>query len=210
MRRPGNRLHSDEDRVAREVCAAARTVFRLGWAVTGGNISVRVGDAIIVTPRGMAADHCCRIRRRDLCWVDVNAKRVRGGEPSRETPVHVAIYQHAKSVRAVVHTHPPYLLSFSDRPDLLRTATESAATLRMMICEATGEQSASLADRISQSLTTDGDSASSSYGLAIFVPRHGLFAASSSIERAVYLSAKLEENARVVLMERLLSLASRE
>lgn len=75
--------------------------------VTGasGNISVRSGDLVAVTPAGMMLD---RMEPADCPVVDL-AGRLAEGEraPSSETPMHLALYE-ATPAAAIVHTHSTY------------------------------------------------------------------------------------------------------
>ena len=74
---------------------------------TAGNLSVRAGDHIIITPSGAAYD---RLEPEDLATVDMAGRivDVRGeNRPSSETPLHLAVYR-GTDARAVVHTHSPF------------------------------------------------------------------------------------------------------
>ncbi|MFD0684673.1 class II aldolase/adducin family protein [Actinomadura fibrosa] len=75
--------------------------------VTGasGNISVRAGDLVAVTPGGMMLD---RMEPADCPVVDVAGRLVDGERaPSSETPMHLALYE-ATPGTAIVHTHSTY------------------------------------------------------------------------------------------------------
>jgi L-fuculose-phosphate aldolase len=77
---------------------------------TSGNLSVRAGRLIAVTPSG--------VDYRDLtpeliCVVDLAGNRVEAGlEPSSELPMHTSVYRHTDA-GAVVHTHPLYCTALS-------------------------------------------------------------------------------------------------
>lgn len=74
---------------------------------TAGNLSVRVGDHVIITPSGAAYD---KLEPEDLATVDIEGQilNVRGSNrPSSETPLHLAVYR-ATDAQAVVHTHSPF------------------------------------------------------------------------------------------------------
>ncbi|GAA4154496.1 class II aldolase/adducin family protein [Actinomadura keratinilytica] len=89
-----------------EVCRIGRQLAETGL-VTGssGNISVRVGDLVAVTPGGMMLD---RMAPEDCPVLDMSGQVVEGERaPSSETPMHLAIYE-ASGASAVVHTHSTY------------------------------------------------------------------------------------------------------
>ena len=89
-----------------------------GLAVgTAGNISVRAGDIVAVTPSGIGYRD---MRAADICLVALDGTQVpdAGETPSSETPVHLAIYA-ATDAAAVVHTHSPEVVALSvARPEL--------------------------------------------------------------------------------------------
>ncbi|MEU0569843.1 class II aldolase/adducin family protein [Nonomuraea sp. NPDC005983] len=86
-----------------QLCEYGRRAVELGLVIgTSGNLSVRQGDLVAVTPSGVALDRLTP----DLCpIVDVDGYLVEGDQqPSSETPMHLAVYQ-TTSAQAVVHTH---------------------------------------------------------------------------------------------------------
>lgn len=87
---------------------------------SAGNLSVRVDDAVAITPSGVSyAD----MRPDDICLVSAaDGQLLDDGPseqtPSSETPMHLAIYA-ATSAAAVVHTHSPEVIALSaSRPEL--------------------------------------------------------------------------------------------
>lgn len=77
---------------------------------TSGNVSVRVGDTVLVTPTGVPYD---RLGPDDLCAVDLDGRRTAGAlRPTSELPVHLAVYRHT-AARAVVHTHAVHATAVS-------------------------------------------------------------------------------------------------
>lgn len=74
---------------------------------TAGNVSVRAGDHIIITPSGTPYDS---LRPADLAVVHLDGTIVDapgGRQPSSESPLHLAIYR-GTPAGAVVHTHSPF------------------------------------------------------------------------------------------------------
>jgi L-fuculose-phosphate aldolase len=83
---------------------------------SAGNISVRVGDLVAITPSGIPYDV---MQPEDVCLVELNGtERDNSETPSSETPMHLAIYAATKA-SAVVHTHSPEVIALSaSRPEL--------------------------------------------------------------------------------------------
>jgi L-fuculose-phosphate aldolase len=87
----------------REVAECGRRMIADGLVLgTAGNVSVRVGELVAVSPSGMAYD---RIEPADVAVVDLDGNRVDGPHaPSSETPMHLAVYAET-GAGAVVHHH---------------------------------------------------------------------------------------------------------
>ncbi|MFB9892511.1 class II aldolase/adducin family protein [Planobispora takensis] len=90
----------------RLLCAYGRRAADTGLVVgTAGNLSIRSGDLVAVTPGGVPLD---RLEPAACPVVDVEGHLVEGGlQPSSETPMHLAIYT-TTGAQAVVHTHSTF------------------------------------------------------------------------------------------------------
>jgi L-fuculose-phosphate aldolase len=84
-----------------------------GLAVgSAGNMSVRAGDTVAITPSGVSY---AEMRPEDVCLVTGDGTEPAGHNqetPSSETPMHLAIYAATKA-GAVVHTHSPEVIALS-------------------------------------------------------------------------------------------------
>lgn len=77
---------------------------------SAGNLSVRVGDVVVITPTSMAYD---TIEHDDLCVVAPDGTKLAGGGSiSSEWPMHWEVYS-TSDARAVVHTHSPEVIALS-------------------------------------------------------------------------------------------------
>ncbi len=77
---------------------------------TSGNLSVRRGEVMAITPSGMPYE---RMGPADICLVRTSdAALLSGPRPSTETPMHLALYQASHAV-AIVHTHSPFVVALS-------------------------------------------------------------------------------------------------
>ncbi|WP_432053914.1 class II aldolase/adducin family protein [Streptomyces sp. bgisy022] len=129
--RTGGERESDlrhiEARAWAELVATARRTAADGLVVgTSGNVSVRVGDIVLVTPSGVPYD---RLTPEDLTGVDLDGRQVRGSlVPTSELPLHLAVYR-ASGARAVVHTHAVHATAVSTLVDELPPIHYMAAAL---------------------------------------------------------------------------------
>jgi L-fuculose-phosphate aldolase len=98
----------------------AHRVAQSGLVVgTAGNVSVRIGDDMLITPRGCTLGEvepgdCVRVRLIDGAVVQALA----GLAPSSETPLHRAVYA-ACDAGAIVHTHSHFATVLSTLVDEL-------------------------------------------------------------------------------------------
>ncbi|MFI7496949.1 class II aldolase/adducin family protein [Streptomyces sp. NPDC049687] len=100
-----------EARAWEALVATARRTVTDGLVVgTSGNVSVRVGDIVLVTPSGVPYD---RLAPDDLTGVDLAGRQVLGTlVPTSELPMHLAVYRHTDA-RAIVHTHAVHATAVS-------------------------------------------------------------------------------------------------
>lgn len=72
---------------------------------TSGNLSVRSGDLVAITPSGVPYQD---LTPASICLLDLDGTPVDGAlAPSTELPMHSAVYR-STDAGAVVHTHPMY------------------------------------------------------------------------------------------------------
>jgi len=112
-------VHDDEavDGARRELVAYGNRLIADRLAVgTAGNLSVRVGDLVAITPSGVAYHE---LTTDDVCVVALDGERIAGrAAVSSEWPMHAAIYA-ATDARAVVHTHSQEVVALSITRDEL-------------------------------------------------------------------------------------------
>ncbi len=77
---------------------------------SAGNLSIRLGDTVVMTPTGVNYD---LIGERDICVLDAEGTLLDGeGARSSEWPMHCKIYD-LTDAQAVVHTHSPFAVALS-------------------------------------------------------------------------------------------------
>ncbi|MFC8511507.1 class II aldolase/adducin family protein [Streptomyces sp. NPDC057257] len=101
----------EEARAWETLVATARRTVSDGLVVgTSGNVSVRVGDTVLVTPSGVPYD---RLTPDDITGVDLDGRQLLGTlVPTSELPMHLAVYR-TTDARAVVHTHAVHATAVS-------------------------------------------------------------------------------------------------
>lgn len=76
----------------------------------GGNTSIRIGDKIWITQTGTVLG---RLAEEDLTKLSLNGEVIQGGKPSKEWPMHLAMYKARPDAHAVIHIHPTYSIAYS-------------------------------------------------------------------------------------------------
>jgi len=109
-----HRDDSDELQAARaQLVSYSARLLADGLAVgSAGNISVRLGGIVAITPSGISY---AELRPEDICLIAPDGTGLAEGStetPSSETPMHLAIYEATKA-GAVVHTHSPEVIALS-------------------------------------------------------------------------------------------------
>ncbi|MDG9713859.1 class II aldolase/adducin family protein [Streptomyces sp. DH10] len=104
-------VRPEEARAWEELVTTARRTVSDGLVVgTSGNVSVRVGDTVLVTPSGVPYD---RLKPDDVTGVDLDGRQVLGAlVPTSELPMHLAVYR-TTDAGAVVHTHAVHATAVS-------------------------------------------------------------------------------------------------
>lgn len=92
-----------------------RLYHRNMLASADGNISLRVKDAILITPSGKAKAF---IQPEDIAAITIE-NEILYGQPSSERLMHLKVYQRCAEAVSVVHAHPPTAVAWSIAyPDL--------------------------------------------------------------------------------------------
>jgi L-fuculose-phosphate aldolase len=117
-----------------------------------GNMSVRIGDLVAITPSGIPYDD---MTSADVCVVTLTGEEVEAEEtPSTELPMHLAVYG-STTAAAVVHTHSAEVIALSATRDELPAVHYAIARLGgpVRVAEYTRFGSAGLADAAVKALS---------------------------------------------------------
>ena len=155
-----------------------------------GNLSLRLGDRLIITRRG------CRLgclKESDLIETGISKNDRSTPLASTELAVHRAIYQQTPAL-AIVHAHPPHAVALSlAETEIVPTDAEGLSIVgRVPVLGWHMEvKPGGLADIISQALKQC---------RIIIVHGHGSFATGQLLEEAHNCTTMLEESCRVICL----------
>jgi len=164
-------------------------LFRRGLVSSHtGNMSIRLGDRIIITRRGSQLGN---LKEQDLIETGLNKNDRNTPLASVELPAHRAIYQQTTAL-AVVHAHPPHAiaLSMSETEIVPNGADIRAEVGRVPVLGGDMDTSpGGLEDVISAGLKDHH---------IVMICSHGSFAAGQLLEEAYKYTAFLEESSQVI------------
>ncbi len=171
----------------------------------GGNISMRVGDLVCITPRYSGSRRRWHLRPNEVLVSDLSGNKLDGeGEVSREAKVHYRLYHEFPDATAVVHCHARNAMTFVAAAQPIEPIME--ATLKfgtIPVAEFAPAHSAKLADMVAEAMKGK-DEAIRKYAASVIAPWHGLFTVGKDIDAAFDLTERIDTNAYCVLMSRLL------
>ncbi len=103
--------------MAEELLRYVKLLYRRGHlTLLSGNVSVREGEFILVTPTRRPKPF---LTVDDLVWIDLEGRVTRGSlKPTSEWRMHLEIYKRRRDVNAVVHTHDVLPTVLAGRIDL--------------------------------------------------------------------------------------------
>lgn len=106
---------SESEQRRRMVEAAGRLATRGLSPGSSGNLSVRIGDRLLITPTGVGM---LDLWPDDIAVVPIEPEAMPGPgpRPSKELPLHRAVYARRPTTAAVVHLHAPYSTALSCLP----------------------------------------------------------------------------------------------
>lgn len=188
-----------ETRLREQICQYGRSLFERGLTPgSSGNISIRLDDGgWLVTPTNASLGFLDPAR---ISRLDASGRLTSGDAPTKEIPLHSALYETRGSARAIVHLHCSHCVALSMLPEVdPHNALPPMTPYYVMRCGATAllpyyrPGDAAVADAIR--------------GLAgkyscVMLSNHGPVVAGDTLEAAVFATEELEETAKLYLMLR--------
>lgn len=181
---------------AAELVAVARSLFDRGYSFgSAGNLSVRSGDAILMTPTGSSLGS---LTADALAKVDCAGRVIGDIRPTKEAHFHLAIYRARPECGAVVHLHSTYSTALAclrdlDTEDALPVLTPYYAMRvpKLPVVPYLPPGDPALAGEVERRAAATP---------ALLLRHHGSIAAGTTLSEASALAEELEEAARLYFL----------
>jgi ribulose-5-phosphate 4-epimerase/fuculose-1-phosphate aldolase len=190
---------SEEARIREEICRFGRSLFERGLtAGSSGNISVRLSDGgFISTPTNASLGFLDPAR---LSRLDAEGRLVSGDAPTKEIPLHTALYDTRHGAGAIVHLHSTHSVAVSMLPGV--DPADVLPPLTAYYVMRVGRTALVPYYRPGDPAVAGAIRGLAGRYSAVLLANHGPVVAGQSLEAAVYATEELEETARLHLMLR--------
>jgi len=188
-----------QTKVREDICRLGRSLFERGLTPgSSGNISVRLeGGGWLVTPTNASLG---ALDPAKLSQLDSGGKLVSGDPPTKEVPLHTALYQTRGSARAVVHLHSTHAVALTMLPEIdPRAALPPMTPYYLMRC---GQAALLPYYRPGDPAVADAIKGLAGKYASVLLANHGPVVAGETLESAVYAIEELEETAKLYLLLR--------
>lgn len=189
----------NENRLREDICRFGRSLFERGLTPgSSGNISLRLDDGgWLVTPTNASLGFLDPAR---ISRLDADHRLIGGDAPTKEIPLHAALYETRGSARAVVHLHSTHSVAVSMLPDLdPRAALPPLTPYYLMRC---GPTALVPYYRPGDPAVADAIKGLAGKYASVLLANHGPVVAGETLEAAVFAMEELDETARLHLLLR--------
>jgi L-ribulose-5-phosphate 4-epimerase len=156
-------------------------------SLSGGNVSMRIGTHILVTPSGMAYE---TLVAQDVVVMNPEGTVVEGERrPSVDTVALLHIFNHMPAVNAIIHTHQRFATAIGLVMDELPAFCTTMVNATLGPVKVAPYSSAASLDMGIMTVNTIGDSR------AVILRNHGVVTVGPTLKDALYAAVYLEDAA---------------
>jgi ribulose-5-phosphate 4-epimerase/fuculose-1-phosphate aldolase len=188
-----------ETRLREDICRFGRSLFERGLTPgSSGNISVRlpVGNWL-VTPTNASLGFLDPAR---ISRLDPQGRLLSGDAPTKEIPLHAALYETRSGAQAIVHLHSTHSVAVSMLPEIDPRAVLPPMTAYYLM--RVGQTALVPYYRPGDPAVADAIRGLAGQYSSVLLANHGPVVAGDSLEAAVFATEELEETAKLYLLLR--------
>ncbi len=164
---------------------------------SSGNISVKCKDGWLVTPTNASLGHLDPDR---LSLLDKHGQLLSGDAPTKEVPLHTAMYDSVANCGAIVHLHSTHSVAVSLLPDT--NPEDALPPLTAYYVMRVGKTALIPYHKPGDPMIGDAIKGLAGRYTSVLLANHGPVMAGKSLEAAVYATEELEETAKLHLLTR--------
>jgi ribulose-5-phosphate 4-epimerase/fuculose-1-phosphate aldolase len=189
----------EEIKLRESICRYGRSLFERGLTPgSSGNISVRLEDGgWLVTPTNASLGF---LDPATLSRLDANGRLLHGDAPTKEIPLHSALYESRQGARAIVHLHSTHSVAVSMLPGIDPKAVLPPLTPYYLM--RVGNTALLPYYRPGDPAVADAIRRLAGRHSSVLLANHGPVVAGDTLEAAVYAIEELEETAKLYLLLR--------
>jgi ribulose-5-phosphate 4-epimerase/fuculose-1-phosphate aldolase len=186
----------NESKLREEICTLGKSMFDRGLTVgSSGNISVRTDGGWLMTPTNSCLG---QLDPAKLSKVDAKGNLLSGDKQTKESFLHLSVYEQRPTAGAIVHLHSTHSVAVScladtdpkqPIPPITAYYVMKIGNLVLLPYYAPGDKT--LANAVKEVAGKHH---------AILLANHGPIVAGKDLESAVYATEELEETARLYLL----------
>jgi len=193
---------ANDIRTMREkICELGRLLFDRNLTdAFGGNISARVGEHILITPRYAGARFNWQLKPEQIIVATAGGKKLEGSdEMSRESRAHFRLYEDFPQGNGIVHGHARNILAFCAAGVPIPPILEANFPLgEIGFCEFGPAITNELAESVVKALHKK-EAALADLAACVMAPWHGIFALAQTVDDA-YNAVELIDNAAYIIL----------
>ena len=188
-----------ESKQREDICRYGRSLFERGLTPgSSGNISLCLPDGgWLVTPTNASLGFLDPAR---ISRLDAAGRVVSGDKPTKEIPLHTALYESRAEARAIVHLHSTHAVAVSMLPEIDPKAVLPPLTPYYLM--RTGGTALVPYYRPGDPAVADAIRGLAGKYASVLLANHGPVVAGESLEAAVFATEELEETAKLYLLLR--------
>ena len=188
-----------ESKFREDICRFGRSLFERGLTPgSSGNISVRLPDGNwLVTPTNASLGFLDPAR---ISRLDPHGRLLSGDAPTKEIPLHAALYETRSAAQAIVHLHSTHSVAVSMLPEIDPRAVLPPMTAYYLM--RVGATALVPYYRPGDPAVADAIRGLAGEYSAVLLANHGPVVAGDSLEAAVFATEELEETAKLYLLLR--------
>ncbi len=187
---------------AQMVAYTGRILFKRHLTdMAGGNVSMRAGDTIYISPAHSGSHKQWQLEEADIVQGNVHDDDfLKNPSFSREGKAHVAIYRNFPDVKGVIHAHAFHVLPFCSVGRSIPPVLEDTEKFGLIECvKEAHAHSQELADNILAGLRGKEDRIRVQ-AAAVLLPRHGLIVAGKTLFDALDAVERIDWNAYCLIV----------